>query len=101
MNFGADVDQITSLASELRKKATKIDDCISGIYKKLEGLNGNGWQGTGYDTFLADCKAYEPALKQMPQVINDFADFFDVKVKSNAKTLHSTVSSEFPKIEGA
>ena len=101
MNFGADTEQIGDLAKQLKEKAKKIDTVIGNIYTKLEGLEGNGWQGTGYDNFLADCKAYEPALKKMPEVINDFATFFEGTVQSNAETLHSEVQSGYDQVEGA
>ena len=99
MNFGTDTDQIKELARELKEYSGQVETIIANIYSKLKGLNGNGWQGKGYDAFLADCKAYESALKQIPEVINDFANFFEDKVKSNAEKLHTEVKNGYDEIE--
>ena len=101
MNFGTDTTQIKDLADKLKSNATKVETIIGNIYSKLEGLNGSGWQGTGYDQFLADCNAYKDALNQIPDVINDFASFFEGKVHSNAETLHSEVKSGYEQVEQA
>ena len=52
MNFGTDTDQIKELARELKEYSGQVETIIANIYSKLEGLNGNGWQGKGYDALL-------------------------------------------------
>ena len=99
MNFGTDTSQIKELASDLKKNAGEIETVIAGIFSKLEGLNGNGWQGTAYDTFLKQCNSYKTALNKLPEVINDFAKFFETKVHSNAEELQAEVRSSFNDIE--
>ena len=101
MNFGTDTDQIKELARELEGYSGQVETIIANIYSKLEGLNGNGWQGKGYDAFLADCKAYESALKQIPEVMKSFATFFEGTVTSSAETLHTSVQNAYSEIEGA
>jgi len=104
MNFGTDTDQIKALARELEGYSGQVETIIKNIYSKLEGLNGNngnGWEGKGYDAFLADCKAYESALMQIPEVMKSFATFFEGKVTSSAETLHTSVQNAYREIEGA
>lgn len=101
MNFGTDTDQIKELASELEGYSEQVKTIIKNIYIKLEGLNRNGWEGKGYDAFLADCKAYESALMQIPEVMKSFATFFEGKVTSSAETLHTSVQNAYREIEGA
>lgn len=101
MNFGTDTEQIKELARELNEYSGQVNTIIENIYRKLENLNGNGWKGKAYDAFLADCKAYESALKQIPEVMKSFATFFEGKVTSSAETLHSSVKSAYSEIEGA
>ncbi len=100
MNFGADTEQIGNLVTELNNAASKMEEYITSIYSKLEGLNGNGWSGTGYDQFYAECNAYKEALEQIPGVVKDFSTFFSGTATSNATTLHSEVEAAYAEIEG-
>ena len=101
MNFGVDTEQIEALVTKLKANASQIKTIIGNIYTKIDNLNGNGWQGTGYDQFAKECGAYRAALDKVPEVINDFANFFEGKVTSNADTLHSEVQSGYNEIEQA
>ena len=99
MNFGTDTSQIKELASKLKTNASEIEKVLENIFNKLEGLNGNGWEGETYESFFNQCKAYKPALDKIPEVINDFANFFNGTVNQNATTLHDNVKTEFSNIE--
>ena len=101
MNFGTDTSQIKELASKLKTNASEIEKVLENIFNKLKGLNGNGWEGETYESFFNQCKAYKPALDKIPEVINDFAKFFDTTVNSKAETLHSEVKNGFDEIESA
>ncbi len=102
MDFGVNTEFIKNLASTLKKEAANIESTIENIYRKLENLEKDHvWEGDAYKAFWADCKAFRPALNQVPEVINDFAKFFDGKVHSNADTLHTEVQNAYKEIEGA
>ncbi len=101
MDFGADTDQIETLANDLKTSAGEMRTIIGNIYSKIEGLNGNGWSGQGYDDFYAECAAYKNALEQIPGVIEDFATFFSGTAKGNAETMHTGVQDGYTEIEGA
>lgn len=101
MNFGADTEQITDLASRLDTAAGEMESIIASIYGKLESLGSNGWSGQGYDSFYSGCLAYKSALEQIPGIIKDFSSFFSGKASSNATTLHSEVEAGYQEVEGA
>lgn len=101
MDFGADTEQIETLANDLNSAASEMETIIGNIFSKLEGLNGNGWSGQGYDQFYAECSAYKSALDQIPGVLKDFATFFSGTAKGNASTMHDQVQEGYNTIEGA
>ena len=101
MDFGADSEQLNTLASELEGKAGEVETIIGNIYGKLEGLNGNGWSGKSYDAFYAECEAYKSALEQIPGVIRDFASFFSGTASPNAETLASEAENGKQQAESA
>ena len=101
MDFGADESQLTDLAGRLEGKAGELENIISSIYSRLEGLNGNGWSGKGYDQFMAECNAYKGALQQIPGVIRDFANFFSGKAATNANELANEAENGKKQAESA
>ena len=99
MNFGTDTEQIVELASKLNVKAGEIEKVIASIYSRIEGLKGNGWSGSSYESFLGACNSYKGSLNKLPGVIKDFANFFSGTVNKNATTLHDNVKTDFSNIE--
>ena len=101
MNFGTDQGEIDSIAEKLEAAATSVEETINSIYSQIDGLNGNGWSGGGYDAFSAECNAYKDALSQIPGVLRDFANFFNNTGRPHSEQLHSAVETAFNTIKGA
>lgn len=93
MDFGVDVGQLGTLASDLNSAADEMESIISSIYSKIEGLEGNGWSGEGYNDFKAECEAYKGAIEKIPGVIRDFATFFSGTATENGTKLYTDAVS--------
>ncbi len=75
--FAVDTDKMDDLSQELGNAKQAIETGITDIFSSIDGMEGNSWSGTSYDTFHDGAHNYEEALSTLDEVVEAFQKEID------------------------